>query len=250
RNHVVFMASKSPKAAQFSFLVSFIIERQVKYQATQEVLQGLRHDLLEAVNRMMGFSRLFLEKPELMGGPLNREQLEGIELIRQSAENNYEIIKHYFFDRLKAIEVVDNEPEPEAVTLAEIGEMTEFAVESDLALETVVFINKREAETIINLLATGWYKRNKGNVLEVTAESDDTLRLHFPHTTQIPSYHIKNFVNGETGRLKFTERQRYFDPVGLATALVEKYGGAVYAELTDESICHLSFTLPVYREES
>jgi hypothetical protein len=199
---------------------------------------------------MMGFSRLFLEKPELMGGPLNREQLEGIELIRQSAENNYEIIKHYFFDLLKAIEVVDNEPEPEEVTLAEIGEMSQFSIESDLALDTAVSINKHEAETTINLLAIGWYKRNKGSVLEVTAEPGKYLRFRFPHTTEIPSSHAKNSVDGKTGRLKFTERQRYFDPVGLATALVKKYSGAVYAELTDESICHLSFTLPVYGEES
>ena len=80
--------------------------------------------------------------------------------------------------------------------------------------------------------------------------SDDTLRFHFPHTIQIPSSRVKNFVDGETGRLKFTERQRYFDPISLATGLVEKYGGAVYAELTDESSCHLSFTLPIYQEES
>lgn len=220
----------------------------VKYQATQYVLQSFRHEMLEAVNRMMGFSRLFLEKPELMGGPLNREQLEGIEIIRQSAEHNYEIIKHYFFDLLKTIEVLDKEPEPEEVTLAEMGEMTEFAVESELALETAVSINKFEARTIINLLAAGWHQRNKGSVLAVTAVADGTLRFHFPHPIEIP-YNIEDILADETGRLKFSERQRYFDPVGLATGLVEKYDGAVYAELTGEGTCHLSFTLPVYQEE-
>ena len=78
--------------------------------------------------------------------------------------------------------------------------------------------------------------------------ADEYLRFRFPHTTEIPSYRIEDFIDGETGRLKFTERQRYFDPVGLATGLVEKYGGAVYAELTGEKTCNLSFTLPVYRE--
>ena len=60
----------------------------LKHDATQFALQNLRHELLEDINRMMGFSRLFLEQPELIGGSLNREQLEGIELIRQSAEHN------------------------------------------------------------------------------------------------------------------------------------------------------------------
>ncbi|WP_420641976.1 hypothetical protein [Candidatus Leptofilum sp.] len=221
----------------------------VKYQATQDVLQNFRHEILEAVNRMMGSSRLFLEQPELMGGPLNREQLEGIEIIWQSAEHNYEIIKHYFFDLLRAIEVVDEEPEPEAATLAEIVAGTEFVVESELALETAVSINRYEAQSIINLLARGWFQRNKGSVLEVTAVSDDTLRFHFPHTAQIRN-NIEDILDDETGQLKFTERQRYFDPVGLATGLVEKYSGAVYVELTGDSTGHLSFTLPIYHEES
>jgi hypothetical protein len=71
-----------------------------------------------------------------------------------------------------------------------------------------------------------------------------------PNDTEMLSYRVKDYVDSETGRLHFSERARYLNPVGLATALVEKYGGAVYAELTGESTGHLSFTLPVYREES
>ena len=114
---------------------------------------------------------------------------------------------------------------------------------------TAVSTNRFEARSIINLLARGWFQRNKGGVLEVTAVSDDTLRFHFPHPVEV-RYNIEDILNGETGQLKFTERQRYFDSVGLATGLVEKYGGAVYAKLTGDSSCHLSFTLPNYQEDS
>lgn len=220
----------------------------LRHKAMQDALQGLRHELLEAVNRIMGFSRLFLEQPELMGGPLNHEQLEGIEIIRKSAENYYETIRYYFFDLLKAIEAVDEEPVPEAMTLAEIGEMTQFSIESDVGWETAVSINKREAEALIKLLDSAWDRKSIGRVLKVVVETDEQLRFVLPNATRIYSYHIKEYVDKKTGRLYFSERERYLDPVGLATALVEKYGGAVYAELTDESACILSFTLPIYQE--
>jgi len=205
--------------------------------------------LLEAVNRIMGFSRLFWEHPESMGGTLNSEQLEGIEIIRQSAEYNHEVIEYYFFDRLKAIESIDEEPMPEAVTLAEIGEMTQFAIESDLALETAVSINKGEARAIINLLDAALYRRREGGVLKVMAETGEHLRFLMPNDTEMLSYRLKDFVDGETGKLHFPETARYLNPVGLATALVEKYSGVMYADFTGERTCNLSFTLPVYRGE-
>ncbi|MCB8926980.1 MAG: HAMP domain-containing histidine kinase [Ardenticatenaceae bacterium] len=227
-----------------------LAELRLKYQAKGEALQGARNEFVGALSLIVGYSQLFLKQPELIGGPLNSGQLEGITAIDNRARNLHEAIDYHFFDLLGRIDSVDAEPAPEAVALAEIGKMTEFEVESEFDLETAVSINRYEARSIINLLARGWFQRNKGSVLEVTAVSDDTLRFHFPHTIQIPSSRVKNFVDGETGRLKFTERQRYFDPISLATGLVEKYGGAVYAELTDESSCHLSFTLPIYQEES
>lgn len=222
----------------------------LKHDAIRQTMSCAANDFLTQVSFVLGYSQLMLEHPESMGGVLNSEQLEGIEAIDRYAKNIHEGIKYYIFDGLRAIDLVDEEPEPEEVTLAEIGEMTQFSIESDLALDTAVSVNKREAEAIINLLAMAWYRRNKGSVLEVTAELGEYLRFRFPHTTEIPSSYAKDSVDGETGRLQFTERQRYFDPVGLATGLVEKYGGAVYAELTSEKTYNLSFTLPVYREES
>ncbi|MCB9008495.1 MAG: hypothetical protein H6656_14175 [Ardenticatenaceae bacterium] len=222
---------------------------RLKYQAKDEALQGAANEFVGALSLIVGYSKLFLKQPELIGGPLNSDQLEGITAIDNRARNLHEAIDYYFFDLLGRIDSVDAEPVPEAVALAEIGKMTEFAVESELALETAVSVNRDEARSIINLLAGGWFQRNRGSSLVVTAVSDDTLRFGFSHTIQISSYHIEKFVDGETDRLKFTERQQYFDPVGLATGLVEKYGGAVYAELTGESSCHFSFTLPIYQED-
>ncbi|MCA9898942.1 MAG: hypothetical protein KC433_12195 [Anaerolineales bacterium] len=221
----------------------------LKHDVTQQILQSATNDFLSAVNIILGFSKLMLEHPESMGGSLNSEQQEGIEAIDHHAKKMYEAIRYHIFDSLRAVEWIDKEPEPEAVTLAEIDKMIEFEVESELALETAVSINRFEARSIINLLARGWFQRNKGGVLEVTAVSDDTLRFHFPHPVEV-RYNIEDILNGETGQLKFTERQRYFDSVGLATGLVEKYGGAVYAKLTGDSSCHLSFTLPNYQEDS
>ena len=222
---------------------------KLKLDSTQDILQSAANEFMSSLNFILGWSKLLLEHPESMGGPLNSDQQEGIEAINDHAQKLYEAIRYYIFDSFRSIELRDKQPVPEAVTLAEIGKMTEFEVESGVDLETAVFINRNEARSIINLLARGWFQRNEGSVFEVTAVSDDTLRFRFPHTIQIPSYDIENFVDGETGRLKFTERQQYFDPVGLATGLVEKYGGAVYAELTDESRYYLSFTLPIYQEE-
>lgn len=223
-------------------------ELSLKYQAKGEALQRAANDFVGILSFIVGYSQLFLEQPEFIGGPLNSAQLEGIIAIDNCAKNLHKAIGYYFFDSLGAIEYIDEESVPEAVTLTEIGEMTHFSIESELALETAVFINKREAKAIINLLAAGWYRRDKGSVLALTDVADDTLQFRFLHTTEIPTYDLKDLVDDETGRLKFTERQKYFDPVGLATGLVEKYGGAVYAELTGESSCHLSFTLPVYQE--
>lgn len=223
---------------------------KLKLDSTQDILQSAANELMSSLNFILGWSKLLLEHPESMGGPLNSDQQEGIEAINDHAQKLYEAIRYYIFDSFRSIELRDKQPVPEAVTLAEIGKMTEFEVESELDMETAVSINRYEVESIINLLARGWFQRNKVDVLTVTAVSDETLRFSFSHTIQIPSHHIEKSVDGKTGQLKFTERQRYFDPVGLATGLVEKYGGAVYAELTDESSCHLSFTLPIYQEES
>lgn len=221
-----------------------------RQEAIRQTMSCAANDFLTQVSFILGYSKLMLEHPESMGGSLNNEQLEGIQAMDRYAKNIHEDIKYYIFYSLRAIELVDEEPEREVVTLAEIGEVSEFSVESGLDLETAVSVNRYEARAIINLLARGWFQRNKGNGLVVTAVADGFLRFRFPDATKIPSYSTENFVDGETGRLKFTERQRYFDSVGLATGLVEKYGGAVYAELTGERTCHLSFTLPVYREES
>ncbi len=220
---------------------------KLKLDTTQDILQSAANEFMSSLSFIRGWSQLLLEHPESMGGPLNSDQHEGIVAINDHAQKLREAIEYYIFDSLRSIELLDKQPLPEAVTLAEIGKLIE--VESELAWETAVSINKFEARAIINLLARGWFQRNKGSVLVVTAVSDDTLRFRFPHTTEI-RYNIEDIVDEETGQLKFTERQRYFDPVGLATGLVEKYDGAVYAELTGEGTCHLSFTLPVYREES
>ncbi|MEZ4594024.1 MAG: hypothetical protein R3D55_23225 [Chloroflexota bacterium] len=222
---------------------------KLKLDSTQDILQSAANEFMSSLNFILGWSKLLLEHPESMGGPLNSDQQEGIEAINDHAQKLYEAIRYYIFDSLRSIELRDKQPVPEAVTLAEIGKMTEFEVESELDMETAVSINRYEARSIINLLARGWFQRNKGDGLVVTAVSDDTLRFHFPHTVKI-RYNIENILNAETGQLKFTEREQYFDPVGLATGLVEKYGGAVYAELTGDRSCHLSFTLPIYQEES
>ncbi|MCA9942288.1 MAG: hypothetical protein KC449_02350 [Anaerolineales bacterium] len=219
-----------------------------RQEAIRQTMSCAANDFLTQVSFILGYSKLMLEHPESMGGSLNNEQLEGIQAMDRYAKNIHEDIKYYIFYSLRAIELVDEEPEREVVTLAEIGEVSEFSVESGLDLETAVSVNRDEARSIINLLAGGWFQRNRGSSLVVTAVSDDTLRFHFPHIIKI-RYNIEDILDGETGQLKFTERQLYFDPVGLATGLVEKYGGAVYAELTGESSCHLSFTLPIYQED-
>ena len=218
---------------------------KLKLDTTQDILQSAANEFMSSLSFILGWSQLLLEHPESMGGALNNDQHEGIEAINDHAQKLHEAIRYYIFDSLRSMELLDKQPLPEAVTLAEIGKM--IKVESELAWETAVSINRYEARSIINLLAKGWYQRNKGSVVVVTAVSDDTLCFRFPHTIEI-RYKIEDILDDETGRLKFTERERYFDPVGLATGLVEKYGGAVYAELTGEGTCHLSFTLPVYQK--
>lgn len=219
---------------------------KLKLDTIQNILQSAANEFMSSLSFIRGWSQLLLEHPESMGGPLNNDQHEGIKAINDHAQKLHEAIRYYIFDSLRSIELLDKQPLPEAVTLVEIGKM--IKVQSELAWETAVSINRYEVESIINLLARGWFQRNRGSVVVVTAVADNTLRFRFPHPIKI-RYNIEDILDGETGRLKFTERERYFDSVGLGTGLVEKYGGAVYAELTGEGTCHLSFTLPVYQKE-
>jgi hypothetical protein len=105
--------------------------------------------------------------------------------------------------------------------------------------------SKQDISTIIDLL-----NFMKSDELEVSLEDGENwVRFNFSNFTN-PPYWFERSLNEETNRLDCDESMLGHEPLCLVIALVEKQGGAVYAELGSDSTYSLSFTLPVYREES
>ena len=114
---------------------------------------------------------------------------------------------------------------------------------NDLNLLSPIHTSKQDISTIMDLL-----NFIKSDELEVRLEDDgNSVHFNFPNFTN-PPYWLERGLNEETNRLSYDESMPGHDPVCLVIALVEKQGGAVYAEINSDSTYSLSFTLPVYQE--
>ncbi len=220
---------------------------RIRNDALTFLLQNVTNDFRSSLSMIIGYSILFLEEPELIGPPLNKDQTEGMEIIKRSAEGIDASIEHIYHN-LWAIDSLAQTSNLTKLTLAEIDDIPGIAVETDFNQSSSALSNKRDLEAIIHLLDFQMVRNTEVIKVEIVEATNDLFRFILPTLTSYAFYYVERIIDKETGRLIFPETERYRDPFGLAIALVEKHGGTVYAELGNDSTYSLSFTLPVYRE--
>jgi len=150
----------------------------------------------------------------------------------------------FFQLALRTVQLLYQPPPKEKVFLAELAVLQKKTI-SDLNLTPPIDASKQDISTIMDLLSS-----MEADELEAGLEDEeDWIRFNFSNFTN-PPYWLERNVNNKTNRLSYDESMPGYDPLCLVIALVEKNRGAVYAKMGSDSTYSLSFTLPVYREES
>ena len=126
-----------------------------------------------------------------------------------------------------------------------------LSITSDLMQASPVYADENVIEVIVEILAFHNFLHKSDETAELSIENDgDRVRFNFSNLSQSPlSYYLEKYFDKVGDRLVCKDESWLYEPMCLVVALVEKYGGAVFAKLGSDSTYSLSFALPAYREE-
>lgn len=226
-----------------------LAELRLKYQAKNEAMirfiGSIFHETRAPAAMALGFAKLILMEGE--NTTSRSDIVKFVQGIKKAVEriqeaNNWHVI---WWRMLQLFE----EPLVQTkIFLAEIENFEEVVgmpIKTDLAQIPPILANAEVLITVIKSL--GYGKRDDSELIFSQDAEQVFVTLS---NTPYQSYWVEEFLGNESKRLVCASETGIFEPIGVVIALVEKYGGAVYAELGSDSTYSLSFTLPIYQEES
>ncbi|MBK7895885.1 MAG: hypothetical protein WAS33_11110 [Candidatus Promineifilaceae bacterium] len=222
---------------------------RLKYQAKNEsmirFIGSIFHQTRAPAAMALGFAKLILMECE--NTTSRSDIVKFVQGIKKAVERIQEADNwHVIWWRM--LQLFEEPLVQTKIFLAEIENFEEVVgmpIKTDLAQIPPILANAEVLITVIKSL--GYGKRDDAELIFSQDAGQVFVTLS---NTPYQSYLVKEFLDSESGRLVYSVESKIFEPIGIVIALVEKYGGAVYAELGNDSTYTLSFTLPIYQEES
>lgn len=239
---------QSPTSPSFDDLSKAELIEQLKAEKDKteayfRLIGNMLHDFRTPVSNIKSYAQLLLVSPQKGPTSLSEVQAKYVQAMNLIAER-LQKSQDFFFLALRTIHLLHEAPLKGKAVLAELA-ILEKQTTSDLNLLSPIDASEQAISTIMELL-----NFMKSDELEVRLEDDENwVRFNFSNFTN-PPYWLERNLNKETNQLGCEESMLGYEPLCLVIALVEKYGGAVYAALGADSNAtyNLSFTMPVFRE--
>jgi light-regulated signal transduction histidine kinase (bacteriophytochrome) len=224
-------------------LVKHLQAEREKSGAFFRLLVNMLHDFRMPVTNIRVYAHLLLVPPADELSPLTETQAKYVQSMNVIADRLH-MSQEFFSLALRTLQLI-HEPSPkEKIVLAEL-EILEKLTPNGLNTLPAIHAPRRDVLTAMDLLT---FMQSDGLELSFAVDGD-WVRVSSSHLANRPYWFERSFTP-ETGQLRYEESVAGYEPVGLLIALVEKNGGAVFAELGGDSTYSLSFTLPVYKQES
>jgi signal transduction histidine kinase len=224
-------------------LIKLLKTEQDKYEAMVQIIASISHDTRAPIAAIIGFTYLFLKESET-NSSLTELHMTCVQGIKKFADRVEQVISFCSSWR-SGIQLLSNPTVKAKISFAEtkyLEQAVGMPIMSDMTQIPSVFADKGAILIIMELL-----RSLKNEEAEAILKADsDWVRFTFSNL-HLPYWLIRN-LDGEMNRLFCEESIPQYEPLCLVVALVEKYGGTVYAALGSDSTYNLSFTLPVYHE--
>ncbi|MEZ4594023.1 MAG: hypothetical protein R3D55_23220 [Chloroflexota bacterium] len=225
-------------------LIELLQAAQAKNERMIRFIGSIFHETRAPTAAVLGYANLILVEGATAAS--RADTVKFVQGIKKAAERIQEAQKF----SILWWNVLQFLTEPLAQTKISLAEIKNFEeavgmpIKTDLASIPPILANEEVLITVIRYLG---YAKSDEAVLKFSQDEDFICVILSNRTFQ--SYWVEKYLDSESGRLVFSSDTEIFEPIDLVIALVEKCGGAVYAELGNDSTYTLSFTLPIYQEE-
>ncbi len=224
-----------------------LIEQLEAAQARNEILirfiGSIIHEVRAPTFMVLGYANLFLKEAET--APSLSVLIKYVQGMKKTAERIQEA-GNLSLAWWRMLQLLEKPPAKTKIILADLNRFEQVAgvpIKTDLTQISPILANE---EVIIAIMESLRFRKSDEAEL-VIREDGEYVHFTLSNGTNL-SYWVDKYLKNENGRLVCDEQKSIFEPICVIVTLVEKYGGAVFAELSSNSTYSLSFTLPVYQE--
>ena len=231
-------------------LIQLLKIEQAKSRFLHDLFVAISFEFRTPATIIQAYANLILQEESGFFPKLTEEQSKSIDSMKSAGDRIHEMIR-FMMSKVRAFQYVQSPPPKTKVLLAELKGLEVWADfgPTNLAEVSPVFADEGVITALFDLLGYDlsiYYQEE----LEISIiDEGDLVRFNFSNIGHRPVW-LDDYLDAKRNRMSCKKTFQWSQPFCLAIDLVEKYGGAVYAELGSDSTYSLSFTLPVYQEES
>ena len=238
---------QTPTSSSFHDLTKDeLIEQLEAAQARNETLirfiGSIIHEVGAPTSMVLGYANLFLKEAET--APSLSVLIKYVQGMKKAAERIQEA-GNLSLAWWRMLQLLEKPLVKTKIFLAELNhfeQVAEVPIKTDLTEISPILANEEVIIAIMESLR--FVKLDEAEL--VIREDGEYVHFVLSNWTNL-SYWVDKYLKNESNQLICDEQKNIFEPICIIVALVEKYGGAVYAELVSNSTYNLSFTLPVYQ---
>ena len=224
-------------------LIELLEAEQAKNETLLRFIGSIFHEVRAPTAIVLGFANLLLMEAETSSSHSNF--VKYVHDIKKAAKRIQDANNlHSAWWRM--LRLLRETPAKTKIVLAELHHLEQsvgIPITIDLAQIPPIVANEEVVLAVMESLR--YVKRDEAEL--IIREDGEYVHFILSNWAEL-SYWVDKYLDNDGNRLVCNDKANVFEPMCLVIALIEKYGGAVYAELGDDSTYTISFTLPVYRE--
>ncbi|GJM43076.1 MAG: hypothetical protein DHS20C20_33580 [Ardenticatenaceae bacterium] len=231
-------------------LIQLLKVEQAKSRILYDLFMTISFEFRAPATVIQAYANLILDEKSEFFPKLTEVQSKSIESMKFAGDRIHEMFR-FMMSKVQAFQYVESPPPKTKVVLAELKglEMSSDFISTDLAQVSPVLADGGVITALFDLLGFDLNIYHQKELVISIFDEGDLVRFNFSNLGHRPIW-LDDYLDVKTNRMSCNEDFQWSQPFCLVIALVEKYGGAVYAELGSNSTYRLSFTLPIYQEES
>jgi len=224
-------------------LIEQLEAAQAKNETMVRFIGSIIHEVRAPTSMVLGYANSILMEAETT--PSLSTLVKYVQGMKKAAERIQEA-GNLSLLWWRMLQLLEKPPAKTKIFLAGLKHFEQAAdapIKTDLTQIPPILANEEVIIAIMEFLRFG-----KLDEAELVIR-EDGKHVHFilSNWTNL-SYWVEKYLKNENGRLVCDEQRSIFEPICVIVALVEKYGGAVFAELSSDSTYSFSFTFPVYQK--
>jgi hypothetical protein len=231
-------------------LIQLLKIEEAKSRVLNDLFMTISFEFRTPATIIQAYASLILQEESEFFPKLTEVQTKSIESMKSAGDRIHEMVR-FMMSKVQAFQYVQSPPPKTKVILAELKGLevwADFGL-TNLANISPVFADEGVITALFDLFGFDLNIYYQQELKISIYDEGDWVSFNFLNIGHRPIW-LDDYLDVETNRMSCNEAFQWSQPFCLAINLVEKYGGAVYAELGNDSTYSLSFTLPVYREES